>query len=53
MSKFYLFFGIEKRVLLEKKILLGVEQNSIDMYVGKNILNYFLDDRWMSQNDVL
>jgi len=38
MSMFYLFFGIEKkRVLLEKKILLGVEQNSIDMYVGKNI----------------
>ena len=31
-------FGIEKKsVLLEKKTLLGVKQNSIDMYVGKNI----------------
>ena len=39
MSMFYLFFGIEKKeVLLEIKILLGVEQNSIDMYVGKTFL---------------
>ena len=36
MSMFYLFFGIEKREsFVRKKILLGVEQNSIDMYVGK------------------
>ena len=34
MSMFYLFFGIEKS-FVRKKILLGVEQNSIDMYVGK------------------
>jgi len=31
---FYLFFGIEKKSFVRKKILLGVEQNSIDMYVG-------------------
>ena len=37
MSMFYLFFGIEKKSFVREKILLGVEQNSIDMYVGKNI----------------
>ena len=36
MSMFYLFFGIEKKSFVRKKILLGVEQNSIDMYVGEN-----------------
>ena len=36
MSMFYLFFGIEKKKsFVRKKLLLGVEQNSIDMYVGK------------------
>ena len=35
MSMFYLFFGIEKKEFCWKKILLGVEQNSIDMYVGE------------------
>ena len=34
MSMFHLFFGIEKKSFVRKKILLGVEKNSIDMYVG-------------------
>ena len=34
MSMFYLFFGIEKKELILKKILLGVKNNnSIDNYV--------------------
>ena len=38
MSMFYLFFGIEKKSFVKKTKLLGVEQNSIDMYVGKTFL---------------
>ena len=38
MSMFYLFFGIEKKVLLEKNTL-GVKKNSIDIYMwGKTFL---------------
>ena len=33
MSMFYLFFGIEQKSFVT--LLLGMEQNSIDMYVGK------------------
>ena len=40
MSVFYLCFGIEKKSFVRKKKLLGVEQNSIDMYVGKSIMHY-------------
>ena len=36
MSMFYLFFwNRKKKSFVRKKILLGVEQNSIDMYVGE------------------
>ena len=40
MSMFYLFFGIEKKSFVRKNILLGVEQNSKDMYMGKTIMHY-------------
>ena len=36
MSMFYLYFwNRKKRINLEKKILVGVKKDSIDMYVGK------------------
>ena len=42
MSMFYLFFGIEKKKeFCSKKNLLGVKQNSIDMYVGENIFKRY------------
>ena len=38
MYMFYLFFwNRKKKSFVRKKILLGVKQNSIDMYVGENI----------------
>ena len=42
MSMFYLFFGIEKKEFCQKKILLGVKQNGIDMYVGEKQFKYVL-----------
>ena len=38
MSMFYVFFwNRKKKSFVRKEKLLGVKQNSIDMYVGKNI----------------